>query len=146
MFLTDSQCMQAVADLLKYDISALPGYWTSVVSQAHVAAYQEIQGRLLARGFTTAQVVLWDRGAEFERMLTIYWSLVNGGGTTAYDDRFIKQFDRRSDLDSVLVSVAGTWIIPGETPGTVGTGFEDTTGDLFSLDRDDPLRGEASRP
>ncbi len=147
-FLTDTQVKQAVADFLKVDVADLPTYWTGatrVIEDAHVAAYQEIQGRLLARGFTTAQVVLWDRGAEFEKHLTIYWSLINGGGTTAMDDRFVKMYDRRNDLNSVLVSVSGVFITPGDTPGTIEIGAEDTSNDLFSLDQTDDRRGKPTR-
>ncbi len=147
-FLTDTQVKQAVADFLKVDVTQLPAYFTGsgrVIEDAHVAAYQEIKGRLLARGFTAAQVDLWDRGAEFEKHLTIYWATINGGGTTAMDDRFLKQYDRRNDLNSVLVSVLGVFITPGDTPGTIGIGAEDTSNDLFSLDQFDDRRGKPTR-
>ncbi len=147
MFLTDDQCLQSVADMLKTAKASLPAYWSSVVSEAHAGAYNEIVGRLLRRGFTLAQITAWDRGAEFERQLTLFWALTNGGGLNSYDDKFIKTFDRRKDLDDVQFSIANVFINPvaSDGPGQVGIGSEDTSNDLFSLDPDDVRRGHPTR-
>jgi hypothetical protein len=143
-FLTDPDCLQAVADLLKADVPSLPSYWPGVVAAAHVSAFQEIQGRLIARGYTPAQVLQWDRGPELEKSLTIFWALTNGGGLSGYDDKFIRMYDRRKELDTVVVALNGVWTRPGDTPGQVSTGAFDTSGDLFSgyADPSDPRIGD----
>lgn len=147
-FLTDNQCLQSVADLLKVALASLPSYWTNVVSEAHTSAYQEIVGRLLRRGYTKAQIDQWDRGAEFERSLTLFWSAVNGGGLANYDDKFIARFDRRKELDEVLLSIGGVYVYPNQsTPGTIGTGGPNTTRDIFVWPDpdDDSDRGHPTR-
>ncbi len=121
-FITDTQARQAVADALKVELASLPDYWTNLVSEANIAAYGEIQGCLIGRGYTQAQVDSWDRGAEFQKQLAVFWSLTRGGGLAGYDDRFIKLFDRRKDLLSVQVFSAGVFVPPGSAPGLVRSG------------------------
>lgn len=126
MFLTDGQITQSVADLLKQQVSSLPSNYANLITEAHAAAYNEMVGRLLRRGYNTTQINAWDQGTFYERMISLYFILVNVAGTFGYDDRWVKQYDRRADLDTVLVSVGGVFIVPGDTtgnnPGNVGTG------------------------
>ncbi len=149
MFLTDAAVLQSVADLLKVDVASLPAYWTNVVAEAHAAAYNEMVGRLLDRGYTLAQITAWDQGVFYERMISLFWALTNGAGTSAFDPKFINQFDRRKDLDTVLLAVAGVYIKPGnmdvDAPGTVGFGAEDFSDCLIVPDFDDHRRGKTTR-
>ncbi len=134
MFNTLAYCLQATADLLKFkDVATMTSsapYWTDIITDAQTSAYQEIEGRLFKRGFILAQIVAWDRGAEFELSIMKYLSLVNGGGLSGnYDDRFIKMLDRRRELDDVMVSVAGVYIVPGQSqPGTINFGTQKQVG------------------
>ncbi len=127
MFLTSDQAIQSVADALKArsvaELLTNAPNWSGIIQAAQRSAYQDIVGRLIKRGFILAQIVSWDRGAEFELDLTKYWSLVNGGGLSGYDPTFIKMLDRRKELDDVMVSVNGVYIVPGQTqPGTINFG------------------------
>ena len=124
-FLRDVDLLANLADRLKLGGAAeLPDYWAStIVPQANQSAYQEILGRLLRRGFTKAQIDLWDRGREFQQSLGVYFALVNGGAYQGYDTLTIDRLDRRCELDTVLVFVAGVWVIPpAGNPGLVTTG------------------------
>lgn len=129
MYLTDAQTLQAVADSLKAGgvdaLLATAPQWSNINSEAHASAYQEIVGRLLNRGFTLAQIQGWDRGGEFELALTRFWALTNGGGLSAYDMDSVKLFDRRKDLDNVIVFVNGVFVNPtAQQPGTVNFGTQ----------------------
>lgn len=135
-FLTDAAVLQSVADIQHQDVGSLPlqlGTLASpgnVVLEAHAAAYNEIVGRLLNRGYTLAQITSWDQGVFYERQISLYFVLVNVAGTFGYSDLWIKQYDRRKDLDTVLVSISGSFVQPVEgNPGTCILGTDSTSGD-----------------
>lgn len=135
-FLSDASILQSVADLLHQNAADLtpqlgtlaePG---NVITEGHAAAYNEIVGRLLNRGYTLAQITSWDQGVFYERQISLYFVLINVAGTFGYSDLWVKQYDRRKDLDTVLISVAGAFIQPVEgNPGTCILGTESTSGD-----------------
>ncbi len=151
MFLTDANILQSVADLLKQPVANLPAQLGTlaspgnVITEAHAAAYNEVVGRLLRRGFTLAQITAWDQGIFYERMISLYFVLINTAGTLGYDDRWVKQYDRRADLDTVLVSSANVVEDPAGTAGTVGVGTMDTRNDLVVVDPDDRHIGRVTR-
>lgn len=142
-FLTDGQLETALAAALKVaSVSDLDDYWDTIVPQANAAAYQEILGRLLRRGFTKAQVDAWDRGSEFQRDIGLYYALIKGGVYAGYDPRTVQALDRRKELDSVLVFVSGVWKTPEESPGTCGSGSLSPSGIFNFPDPTDPNSGE----
>lgn len=138
-FTTDAAIKTDVAAALKLASSSdLPAWWDTVIPRAHTAAYQEIIGALLARGFTKTQADTWDRGEEFERHLSLYFAFTSPQGYGSFDLNAVKLWDRREELKSVLIYDAGTWITPGESPGTVGTGRIDADAGIFNpIDQDD---------
>jgi hypothetical protein len=153
MFLTDTQTYSALADTLKAAGLQIPDWWRSINQSSHAWAYNEIVSRLLARGFTQAQIAAWDRGAEFEQDLTIYRAMARGAMTEEnVTAEFIGMFDRREeltgnpskDLKPVLVANAGVWQTPADTPGTVGVGAVGTAGFVFNFpDPQDPGTGNS---
>ncbi len=135
VFISSFVLQQAVADRLKLaGVSTLPDhYLTSILPDALNGSYQEILGRLMARGFTKEQVDSFDRGAEFQRAIGIYLALVNGGVYAGMDPETMKCLDRRKELDSVLVFNAGIWIKPvGNQPGLVVTAGASAQGGIFN--------------
>ncbi len=115
-YLSDSEALDAVAAQLKAaDASTLLSdapYWESLVNEANRAAYQEVLGNLLQRGFTKAQVDAWDRRVEFQRDMMLYWSLTKGGALEGFSDLFIRALDRRKELKEVQVFVSGAYVNP----------------------------------
>ncbi len=146
MFLTPGQLQNNLAGRLKTSMDAMPAYWAGFIVECQQWAYGEIVSRLAARGFTSAQIVDWDRGAEFERCLTLYWALVNGdvvGGTG--DLKALSLLDRRLELDTVFFTINGKGQAPENTEGVaiVSVGPMDTSEDVFvPIDQDDPDLGE----
>ncbi len=151
MFWTNGQILEAVANTLKKDVGDLESYWEGVVEQAHLAAYQQIVGDLLERGFTKVQVDAWDRGPEFEKHLALFWALTDGGALEGFSDIFIRTLDRRKDLKTVQVFVSGAYVVPltgAAGPGTVGTGgpSDNPCGlSMFNWDAEDPRLGQPTR-
>ncbi len=150
MFTTDAAILQRVADALRQAIGSLDVFWSRHVTEGHTAAYQDIVGRLLGRGFVLSQITAWDRGAEFETDIGVYWALVKGAALDGFSDLFIQKIDRRSELDKMAtLQVAGVWQKPGSTtdqPGMVSTSNFDTSGSVFNpFDPDDPRVGQPIR-
>lgn len=123
MFTTDAVVKSDIAAALKLTtVDDLPAWWDDVISRCHLSAYQEIVGQLLARGFTKAQVDAWDRGAEYERHLSLYFAFTSPQGAGAFDIAAVKLWDRREDLQTAMVYASGAWTNPAESPGTIGSG------------------------
>ena len=146
---TDDSVLSSLANLLKVAVADLPDYWSAVVTESHTAAVQELYGRLLRRGFTKAQIDAWDRAAEFERDLALYWSMTRGGAYSGFNLETVRALDRRKELDYVQMFVAGKWVQPAEGasgPGTIGVGGPDSQDSIFEWpDPDDPRLGESTR-
>lgn len=115
-YLTDAAAMDEIAALLKAagkdDLLADAPYWETIVSRCNLAAYQEVLGSLLQRGFTRAQVDAWDRRVEFQRDLMVYWALTDGGALESFSDLFVRAKDRRKDLLTVQVFAGGVYVNP----------------------------------
>src|SRR5438552_863679 len=121
MFLHDSDIRPSLAAILKQDPAALPAYWDTILTDAHNKAYNEILRRLLARGFSIDQAKTWDAGAEFEKDMTLWWTLNNGGALNPAEDKWIMKLDRRKELDDVDVLIGGALVVP--VTGRQGVGF-----------------------
>ena len=126
MFLTDNQILSSLGDLLKYNASNLPSYWTSIVAEQHAAAYGYMVSKLLARGYTQAQIVQWDQGPYYERQLSLFFTITDATATDSeYDPKTLMLRDVRKELDFVVIAVNGAFIQPaatGDEPGTIGMG------------------------
>lgn len=133
MFLTDAQIVPLLAAQLKIDLATgtLDPFWLTLLATAHSRAYNEIVMRLVQRGYTQAQVDAWDRGAEFEQDLAVFWALSQGAGLQADADlKGVERLDRRAELDTVSVLNAGVLISPGSA-GRIGFGTHDDTNSIF---------------
>ena len=160
MFVTDTDVLQSLAEALHKDVGDLQPFWINydssgnivggVVPQQHAAAYNEIFERLLRRGFTPAQIVTWDRGGEFELAIAVYLCLTHGGAADPpqYDKALLDVLGQyRDKLDTLIVSSAGVWLVPGDTPGNIQFGPLETMFDLFgqTVDPCDPRIGQVVR-
>lgn len=132
-FLTDAAMKQIVADSLKVEIATLPTVWDRIVTGANATAYLDVRGCLLRRGFEATEIDAWDRGAEFQRDLGLYWSLVRGAGLHGYDDRWVGKLDRRKELEDVLVETSGAPQAPSFDPTGIEHGNAMTDGDRFTM-------------
>lgn len=143
-FVTDAVVLGRVCDLLGVNVGNLPPKWQTIVQNSNTSAYQEILGRLITRGYTPAQINLWDRGAEFQTDLALFWSLTKGGALSNYSDVFLKALDRRKDLDTVILFIGQAWKATGDTPGTIGSGAVSGSGDVFGtpISPSDPRIGD----
>lgn len=121
-FNTASVIRTALAGVLKMKEGDMPSYYETHIPAALNAAYYEVLGKLLARGFTQANILAFDRGAEFEKDIALFWCLVRSGAYAGFDGATLQALDRRKELETVLVFVSGVWIQPasGEA-GTVTT-------------------------
>ncbi len=153
MFVNDAIVLADIAGMLSLaDPSTLPSRWGLIVNLCHQRAYNDVVSALLARGYFIADVLNWGAGAagqSYERSLSLFYSLSDGGGLEAYSDTFIKTFDCRESLKTVQIfDPAGKVILTeGGQVGTIGTGPMDVGCDVFPLSRnrfdcDGSWRGE----
>lgn len=120
MFVAQSVIKADIAGALKVAAGDLPDWWDDVIPRHHLAAYQEIVGALVKRGYTKAQVDDWDRGAEFERSIALYFAFSSPQGQGTFDVNTIKLWDKRPDLKDVQVYIDDEPVKPGEAAGATG--------------------------
>lgn len=121
-YTTAPELLAALAPLLKQRPGSLAEYWTDISEQAAEYAEADIKAALLARGFTAAQILTWDRLGEFSRKLGCWHAIILGGMYSGFDGAALQALDVRPELKSVLVYANGVWIEPPSgQPGTVTT-------------------------
>ena len=106
-FVAAQEMFDYVSSTLKrasIDVRSDAPYWTPIITTAQGAAYQNIIGSMLIRGLSLAQITAWDRGPEFEKALSVFWSLHYGGCLGNMDDKFVNIFDLRRELEIVPVT------------------------------------------
>jgi hypothetical protein len=126
-YTNDSVVMDDVAAVLKMaSAAALPPYYATLAPLGHLNALNAIYGRLVARGYTQAQIAAWDRGAAVERCMAIVETLRLAGAAESIPDAVLKMYDSYTDkdglLDTVLLTAGGVWAAPQDTPGTSNSG------------------------
>jgi hypothetical protein len=115
-FVTDATLKTELAAVLKQAEASLPSTWTTIVARANAAAYAEIVRRFTARGYAKTQIDQWDHGVEVQLDLGLYWSLVKGAGLADPSERWIARLDRRAELDTLPLLIAGAPATPAGTP------------------------------
>ncbi len=139
MFLTDAAVLLAVANAIHQDVTTLPAFYASILdgatanTGAHNAAYQEIVGALIGRGFNQAQINGWDLGSDYELALTLLRVFTNAGVSAAINPEALnewrtmrKQLTGERGVAPVQLFVGGVWqqpaAAPNSLPGQVMTG------------------------
>lgn len=132
-FNTSAQITTKLADVQHVSEANLTtGATSTIIADSLNAAYQEIVSRLAYRGFSQSQIDAWDRGAEFERDIALFWCLVKLGGLENADDKFIERLDRRDEIDEAIITTGGTVVEPDdEDGGPIGFGALDTSQSEF---------------
>ncbi len=107
-------------------------FWTQIVALAHAKAYNIIVERLVRRGYTIAQILLWDMGPVVERTIALWESLVAGGALNVAPPELMEYWHsfvgggqtkmEESLLSTVLLTVNNVWQGPADQPGTVLAG------------------------
>lgn len=144
-FCTDAQIKTSVAAALHTAAASLDSFWTDVITDANVAAYDQICHRFITLGYSQAQIDAWDRGATFNKFLARYQALIDGSGDKDAVGEFRRELDYwRGKLDEITTLDDGgaTTDPAADAAGSVGHGSLSTTSDMFSLDPDDARRGE----
>lgn len=136
-FITTAELETEIAAALKLAAAAdLQTFWDTVIARVNVSAYQEIVGQLIRRGYTKAVIDTWDRGAEFQRDLGLYFAFTSPQGAGAFDTKTLAQWDRRKELETVIVFVSGAPVKPTDPNSAtevVGFGDRVETGGIFDF-------------
>lgn len=100
----------------------------SLIDDCNHAAALEVQNFWLLRGYSQAQVDLWDRRVEFNIDLAMFWVFTKASIPFSYEQSTVNYLDRRKDLnDNLVFSIGGEIVPPGNTgqdnaAGTIGYG------------------------
>ena len=151
-FQTDAQLQTQLEGVVKVPAGQLVDNtpaWGPVITQANLAAWTRIEEVFYEKGYTPAQLLMWDNGAIYQQMIGVYFCLVLGAGLHNYDDKFIEKykwfFDRIADrvliaggapqspggLAGDSISTAGGVPV---SPGLVDHGLLRTDNQSFTLD------------
>lgn len=152
-YITQDQLFAYVSAILhraQISVEKEAPFWKEICNQANADAYGYIFRGLTSRGYGSAsQVPLWDDGATYQKAIGAYLALETGGALGAYDDKFLEKLDRREELKTVQVTIAGRWQAPdgtGGSPLATGSGQLDTAADPFvPFDPNDGRTGEVMR-
>lgn len=134
-FITDSQLLNRLAGVLKMKAEQIPvsaPYWPTIVTDSRQSAWNDILGQLVGvRGYSQAQVTSWDRGAEIQTDLGLFWCLVKGAGLHEFNDTFIKHLDRREELKAMPITIGGVVTSPGGAQPNISRGALTDTDSTF---------------
>ena len=109
--------------------------WDEIITDANQSAADYISGALASRGYTAAQVRGWDAARTYNIDIGLFWCLIKGGVTKAYDETFIKELDRRLELATADVVIDGELVVPGtSTSRRVSSGMLKNDTDLLPGD------------
>lgn len=132
MFITDADLTGLLGALLGKPAPTFPGqatWWASIITAANIRAYWTIVEAWMAKGWTKEVIDTWDRGAEFQRSLGLYFCLTDHAqGVPADVEAFIEMAkglvtDRREELVGLQIFMAnGLNIEPTTNKGQVVTG------------------------
>ena len=132
MFINDTDLTVAVQNTIQKN--DLDSWWEPIITAANSMAYNTIIDRLVQRGFSLNQINAWDRGAEFQRALGIFYALNHPAAlqnTVDYSRKNLDAFDRREELTGnsnkkippVMLVIAGVLQEPTTKYGQVTGGL-----------------------
>lgn len=122
-WVTSEQLQQAVADdLHKGDRTALRSRWVAICDRSIVRGYRDIYTRLVAKGYTPAQLDAWDDRVSYTMDQALFWAFVEGSGLADYSDRDYNKLDHRKELaeESFAIMINGQVVLPGLSAMDIG--------------------------
>ena len=155
-FVTNAAVLAVLERMLKVQsgsTATIAPYWDPLVIVANTQAYGEILMAFQKRGYTTAQIDQWDRGAEIQTDQALFFAFMKGAGLHTFNDVAILVLDRRKELEEMPLTIDGVVVDPddGEDPvtdtpaGLPSHGPFSTEEDLFVFDTNDIRRGAVTR-
>lgn len=129
--MTETDLLDQVASILQRpDRGSLEPFWAVRAAPAIAAATAEITGALLARGYTTSQIDAWDRRDEYQRSISLFFSLLDGIALAGRSSDEVKLYDRRKELLTCAVTVGGQLVTPGLAASGGGSAVGGRTSDV----------------
>jgi len=143
-FVTQQQVYDQLHDILqraRCEAGELKAFWQSITGAATGAALGDIYSALTMRGYSVDQIAQWDRGAEFQMAIAIWWCLEHGllMDTASYNPSALDEWrlDRRWELyktergPGVTFTINGAFVDPKLLVGQAVSGTYDTSNDEF---------------
>lgn len=139
-YITDAALLASVAARLgstSATITADSPHEVVIVGECNTEAYNEVRARLIARGYTAAQVDAWDRAAEFNRRVGVCFAL---RALAIFRETDLKALEMictcLDDLDTVTLTEDDEPIEPASDSGGISSGALSNDLDVFVEDED----------
>lgn len=136
-YITDAVLASAVAaSQTLASAASLPAYFNAIIPTANLFAYNRIRNVLFDRGYTAAQLDLWDERTNWNEAVGVtvaFWKASKGDEDRgeAFRREYVQQME---DLVKTRIVIAGVITDPAGSMGRVGHGDFATSTDLHSMD------------
>ena len=135
-WVTVDQVRLAVRSVLGLGPDArLPEFWAEPTEAGTAMGKVRVQGALADRGFTPAQVAIWDGLGPWHRIAALYHTFAEAN---LDDERTAAALARYEELlkglATTAVTAGGEALVPGASGGNVSHGGEDTPDRQFTRD------------
>ncbi len=122
-FTTDAFIKTMVAAYIKEnDQSLMPAWWDTIITSSRRDAYNEIVGTLIGAGYSIDIINAWDRAAEFEEAIALFWALTKSGVAQSLEPKLLAKLDRRAELEEVDIAILGVLQYPSAGKILIGSG------------------------
>jgi hypothetical protein len=132
---SEKDVQEQVKAILSVDAFDVASGWPRICASAVRSAYGLIYRALAARGYSPAQVAAWDALDDLWSDIAVWFAIVKGGLTKDFDAKYLQLFDRRGELNGILLTIGG--VIVGPAVSAVASGKLATADNNFSLADDD---------
>jgi hypothetical protein len=131
---TDDTFVAYVHDVLARATAAtLLPFWTTIAAISNQLAYWEILNAFSKKGYSQALINQWDFGAEYQQEIALAIALAKPGFLQeGFNLEPLKIIDRRDELPTLALVVAGKFVDPDTKYGQVTSGEFAPDGGFFN--------------
>lgn len=136
-WITDAELLAAVASVYQTTAAAMPSHWTVLTAAANVRAYTRLRRVMANKGFTPAQLNVWEEREAFNRACGLCLALREGGLPENREGQSLTTYcDVWKELDGIgdIYDEDGNLMEPAVLTRNIETGVYDTTDDEFTPD------------
>lgn len=113
----DAKVFDAVSSILQKNCAdPLAASYAEICSEANRLAIADINRILVTKGYSPAVIAVWDDLGRYNLDQAIFWALTRAGGLSGLSDSFVKNFDRRKELETMTAIIVGG--VPQPAGGT----------------------------
>lgn len=121
-WIQDAVLLTRVAGFLRQPPELLPADYAGLVAESNKQAATAIKEAVFAKGYTADQLNAADNVVRWNTQLGTYFSLLNTGAASEYDDATVDRFDVRREIREASVLMIGGVPVGPPSPATSEVG------------------------